>query len=102
LEKKIIPSQDEWLLGPFGQTKGIGQKFIQQLIENEHLVIDNSRKKKGLLQSVSQLNLTEKELNRLSKDWYISNQSSKGSCCKILSCNQMIKTPPRWLSLIFP
>ena len=62
------PKQTEWLLGPFGETKGIGEKFIQRLAEKEHLVIDNREKNKGLLQSISQLHLTEKELKRLSKE----------------------------------
>ena len=38
--KKIIPNQNEWLLGPFGKTKGIGLKFIKQLSKKEHLEID--------------------------------------------------------------
>jgi hypothetical protein len=66
--KKINPKQNEWLLGPFGKTDGIGEKFIQQLAEKENLVIDKSNHKKGLLQSINQLNLTEEEQNELSKE----------------------------------
>ncbi len=65
--EKINSKQDTWLLGPFGETNGIGAKFIQQLAEKECLAIDNRKKNKGLLQSISQLHFTEKELNRLSK-----------------------------------
>lgn len=66
--KKIIPNQNEWLLGPFGNTKGIGQKFIKQLAINEHLVIDKNKRAKGLLKSINQLNLSNTELDRLSKN----------------------------------
>lgn len=64
--KKIDPKQNEWLLGPFGKTDGIGEKFIQQLAEKENLVIDKSNRNKGLLQSINQLNLTEEKQNNLS------------------------------------
>lgn len=66
--KKINPNQSKWLLGPFGKTDGIGEKFIQQLAEKENLIIDKSNHKKGLLQSINQLNLTEEEQNELSKE----------------------------------
>lgn len=66
--KKINPNQSKWLLGPFGQTDGIGEKFIQQLAEKENLIIDKSNPKKGLLQLINQLNLAEEELINLSKE----------------------------------
>lgn len=66
--KKITFKQNEWLLGPFGKTKGIGKKFIEQLIENENLINDSVNKPRGLLQSINQLNLTEEELNKLSNN----------------------------------
>jgi len=66
--KKINSIQNEWLIGPFGKTKGIGQKFIEQLAKDENLEIDKSEHKRGLIQSISQLNLSKKELNYLSKN----------------------------------
>ncbi|MCG2419226.1 hypothetical protein K8089_09345 [Aequorivita sp. F47161] len=66
--KRINRDQHEWLIGPFGKTNGIGKKFIKQLAETENLVIDDSERSKGILQSISQLNLAEEELNRLSKE----------------------------------
>ena len=66
--KKIIPDQNEWLCGPFGKTDGIGQKFIDQLAINEKLEVVESESKKGLLTSIKQLNLSDKELERLSKE----------------------------------
>ncbi|MDY8135411.1 hypothetical protein [Aquimarina sp. 2201CG5-10] len=65
--KKIIRDQNEWLLGPFGKTKGIGQKFIEQLAISEDLEIDKSESEKGLIQSINQLNLSQQELESLSK-----------------------------------
>ena len=66
--EKIIPNENEWLLGPFGKTNGIGLKFIKQLAKNEQLIIDKNQVDKGLLHSINQLNLSEKELNKLSKN----------------------------------
>ena len=66
--EKIIPNQNEWLLGPFGKTKGIGQKLVRQLEIKENLVIDKRKIKKGLLKSINQLNLSNTELNQLSKN----------------------------------
>ncbi|MDF4202550.1 hypothetical protein PXD56_06280 [Maribacter sp. SA7] len=68
LGKKIRPADYQWLLGPFGKTNGIGLKFIQQLAENENLTIDDKQIDKGLLQSISELDLPEQELKNLSKD----------------------------------
>jgi len=66
--KKINTKDYKWLIGPFGKTNGIGEKFISQLAETESLLIDINSKSKGLLQSISQLNLTEQETNKLSKE----------------------------------
>lgn len=66
--RRIDKKENEWLLGPFGKTNGIGLKFISQLAEKEQLIIDKNNKDKGLLQSVNQLNLSEDELDRISKN----------------------------------
>jgi|TARA_B110000261_G_scaffold163793_1_gene210841 hypothetical protein len=66
--KKIIPNENKWLLGPFGKTNGIGLKFIKELAKEEELIIDKKQVNKGLLHSIKQLNLDEKELNKLSKN----------------------------------
>ncbi|MFC5046538.1 hypothetical protein ACFSTE_03055 [Aquimarina hainanensis] len=66
--KKIDKTNNEWLLGPFGDTNGIGQKFIKQLARKEHLVIDNQKTNKGLIESIDQLNLSSNEINALSRD----------------------------------
>lgn len=64
--QKIETSDYKWLLGPFGELHGIGVKFIQQLADKEHLAIDNEKNGKGLIQSIQQLNLSEKEIDVLS------------------------------------
>ncbi|CAM4155203.1 MULTISPECIES: hypothetical protein [Flavobacterium] len=66
--KKIIPNQNEWLLGPFGKTNGIGQKFIKQLMLNESLEVDTSKYERGILQSIKQLKFSKNELEILSKN----------------------------------
>lgn len=50
--EKIHCSKHEWLLGLFGQTQGIGKKFIRQLAKEENLEIDTQRKHKGIIDSI--------------------------------------------------
>lgn len=64
--KKIDATEQKWLLGPFGELNGIGSKFIKQLADKEQLIIDTQNTKKGLIQSIHQLHLSQKELNALS------------------------------------
>jgi hypothetical protein len=66
--KKIDKTNHKWLLGPFGSSNGIGEKFIKQLAEKEHLVTNNQKTDKGLIQSIDQLNLSSNEINSLSQD----------------------------------
>ena len=66
--KKINSVEFKWLLGPFGNTNGIGKNFINQLTKNENLEICKLSSKRGLLKSIDQLNLPKSELNRLSKN----------------------------------
>lgn len=66
--KKISPITHKWLLGPFGSENGIGLKFINQLAEKENLTINNQTKSCGLIQSIEQLKLSEKEKKLLSKN----------------------------------
>ncbi|MBE7646770.1 hypothetical protein [Tenacibaculum finnmarkense] len=66
--KKICSKEYEWLLGPFGNTNGIGEKFINQLAENEYLEFSESEVSKGLIKSIDQLDLSSTELNKLSKN----------------------------------
>ena len=66
--QKIDKLEHKWLLGPFGELNGIGVKFIKQLADKENLAIDNQKNGKGLIQSISQLNLSEKELEVLSQN----------------------------------
>lgn len=64
--RKINPTEYLWLLGPFGELNGIGEDFIFQLASKENLTIVRDTTSKGLLQSISNLNLTEKEIKKLS------------------------------------
>ncbi|MDX8554211.1 hypothetical protein MK851_11330 [Tenacibaculum sp. 1B UA] len=76
--KKINSKEYEWLLGPFGNTNGIGEKFIKQLEKNENLEICKSELSKGLITSINQLKLPTTELNKLSKnviDFYENTSS---------------------------
>lgn len=66
--RRINKTENDWLLGPFGNTNGIGLKFIDQLAEKEHLIVDKNKKDKGLIQSIGQLNLPKGDLNLLSRD----------------------------------
>lgn len=65
----INPKKDfQWLLGPFGSTNRIGQKFIQELIQEEGLKEDADDLSRGLLESIDQLDLKKTDLQMLSKD----------------------------------
>jgi hypothetical protein len=66
--QKIDKAEQKWLLGPFGELDGIGLKFIKQLAEKEKLEIDNEKSGKGLIQSIHQLNFSEKEINQLRRN----------------------------------
>ena len=65
--RKINSSEFKWLIGPFGELNGIGEAFIHQLAEKENLSIRRNSKSKGLLDSISSLNLSENELRKLSQ-----------------------------------
>lgn len=64
--RKINPSENVWLIGPFGELNGIGEKFIYQLAKKENLTIVRDSNSKGLLDSISNLNLSENEIKKLS------------------------------------
>lgn len=66
--KKINPQQYKWLISPFGKTKGIGQKFIKQLAENENLEVDKNECERGILHSINQLKFPKNEADKLSKN----------------------------------
>lgn len=66
--KKINLKEYEWLIGPFGNTDGIGEKFIKHLVENENLEIGKSELNKGLIKSINLLKLSPTEHNKLSKN----------------------------------
>jgi len=66
--KKINTEEFKWLLGPFGNVDGIGEKFIKQLAEKENLNIDSESKNRGLINSIEQLELTKDDLNKLSTE----------------------------------
>jgi hypothetical protein len=71
--QKVVPNKDQWLIGPFGKTKGIGQKFIHQLAFQENLELDTIQQDKGIIQSIYQLNLSptdHKNLSREVSDFY--------------------------------
>lgn len=66
--RRIEKKEYEWLVGPFGDTTGIGLKFIDQLVEKEQLIIDKKKEDKGLIFSIDQLSLSKEDLNLLSND----------------------------------
>lgn len=65
--RKFNQTIEKWLIGPFGELNGIGEKFISQLAENEKLSIHRDLKDKGLLTSIKQLNLRDDEIKNLSQ-----------------------------------
>lgn len=66
--QKINPKEYSWLVGPFGELDGIGEKFINKLAEDECLTIQRNCSSIGLLDSIQSLNLSEAEMSKLSKN----------------------------------
>ncbi|GGZ13114.1 hypothetical protein GCM10007049_01100 [Echinicola pacifica] len=66
--RKLSPRDSTWLMGPFGDSTGMGMDYISALAKAENLIIDKGRSKYGLIHSISDLNLPPKELNRLPKE----------------------------------
>jgi hypothetical protein len=62
--RKLKPSQNEWLLGPFGNLNGIGKEFIQQLADEEKLVIVKSNSA-GLISDMKSLINKKDDFDRL-------------------------------------
>ncbi len=67
LGKKIQPNDLHWLISPFGKTNIIADDFITELAEKEGLIIDKKNENVGLLNSIKDLKLTEKESTFLSQ-----------------------------------
>lgn len=65
--RKINPAEYLWLMGPFGELNGIGENFIYQLAQKENLTVVRNSSSKGLLHSIYNLHLTEKEIKKLSR-----------------------------------
>jgi hypothetical protein len=53
--------KDQWLLGPIGDTRVIGEAFIRQLAEKENLQIKENDTGAGLLQNIDHLGLTPED-----------------------------------------
>lgn len=78
LWKKIVPSDCDWLLGPFGKRNGIGLKFIEQLAEEEGLIFYNEQQNKGLIRSIDQFKLSADARSKLSEevaDFYVNTSA---------------------------
>ena len=65
--RKINPNDYPWLIAPFGELNGIGEEFMYQLAKKEDLVVARNSTSKGLLSSIHELNLTDHQLENLSK-----------------------------------
>lgn len=64
--RKINIDDEKWLLGPFGNLNGIGEEFILQLAEKEHLIIIRNLENQGLINCFKVLDLPENEFEILS------------------------------------
>lgn len=64
--QKISIEDEKWLLGPFGNLNGIGEDFIHQLAEKEHLIIIRNQENQGLIPNFKYLDIPEIQLQLLS------------------------------------
>tara|TARA_B100000378_G_scaffold39049_1_gene29275 strand:+ start:2216 stop:3091 length:876 start_codon:yes stop_codon:yes gene_type:complete len=65
--KPVDIATENWLLAPFGNLGVIGENFIEQLAENENLKVQR-KTSSGLLKTINDLSLLEKELERLATE----------------------------------
>ncbi|MDQ7918065.1 hypothetical protein RBU60_10795 [Mesonia sp. MT50] len=65
--KKINPKNVPWLMGPFGMLGSIADDFVIQLAKAEGLTIKRNTISQGLISPITQLNLSESEITRLSE-----------------------------------
>ena len=63
--KKIDPEQDEWLLGPIGDSDKVGDQFISRLEKDGNLDRYSNQKGFGLSESIDELGLSTEEKDRL-------------------------------------
>lgn len=64
--RKIEPSSDTWLLGPFGELNGIGEDFVFQLAQKDNLIVKRNAPDTGLISGIDTLNLPDSALSVLS------------------------------------
>ena len=76
--RKINPQTHKWLIGPIGNEDVIGNKFIQNLVNDEDLKYSSNIPNVGLLESISDLDFTQDELDVLNKqvvDFYVNTSN---------------------------
>ena len=76
--RKINPQTHKWLIGPLGNEDVIGNKFIQNLVNDEDLKYSSNIPNVGLLESISDLDFTQDELDVLNKqvvDFYVNTSN---------------------------
>jgi hypothetical protein len=59
--RRLHPQKEQWLLGPIGNTRLIGDKFIRDLAAKENLTIIENRVDTGLLENSDALGLSPQE-----------------------------------------
>ena len=65
--RKIEPENLPWLMGPFGSLGSIADDFIDQLAKAEKLIVERNTTSHGLISPITQLNLSDIEIARLSE-----------------------------------
>jgi len=66
--QRINSENHSWLFGPFGNLGSIGDDFVNQLAQDEGLSIQRNTVSQGLIPSIKELNLSNKEYSRLSPE----------------------------------
>ncbi len=100
--RKLNLGQDDWLIGPFGGTDGIGESFITELAIQENLELDQRDNSKGLIQDLESVLGAHSNKNKLAKeviDFY-ENTSEYDFSIKV-QWNPLFKTFGKLLNLIF-
>lgn len=59
--RRFNPENENWLIGPIGDTEIIKDKFINDIAEKENLEIQQNISGIGLLESFNELELTDND-----------------------------------------
>lgn len=100
--RKISPEAVPWLMGPFGQTEGIADRYIDQLAADQGLIVERNVTTRGLIADFSKLNLSTEATGNISRavvDFY--ENTSKYNLKLSVEWNPIFKVFGKLTNMLF-